>query len=1665
LNGLTTPTTTISFTVVTNPTFSGILPPSIEYDEAPSNGVSIPGADLTADGQSTATEVVMVDGSTINSPADYSLNSSSLTLTAAYVNSLLSGSHTISLSVSLNSTAAPVISQRLVIAGNPAISSVIPATFEAGAVPSSGVVASGAHFAPAGVPGVVDTITVGGTTLPSNDYAITDTTITLSPAYIDTLASGGYTIGVSAALNGTTSPISTGTFSVITNPTVSTVAPQYIEYQQAPSNGILISGTGFTAGGSSSATESVSVGGTTLTNQVQYTITDSVITLNQSYLNTLAAGQYIVTMTVSLNSVPSTVSTTIYVASPPVLSSFTPSGIEQGQSSSALALFGTGLTAQSAPGAVTSVIFTPSSGTAITVNEASLGSLNDTSLTVSGGAVGTFGGLETLAAGTYTVTVSVTLAGATVTSNGEQFIVGGTPTINLITPSAIESGENTVNVKVTGSGFEGLPAVGATSVVKVDGNVLQNGDYTLDSNTSLTIDDTFLAGLSVGSHSVGVEVTYQGQTAASALATLSVAAHPVITAASISEISQYETGTSLTIQGTGFLAGGLPGAVTNVSFTPLTGQALTISESSFASGSSDTAITLPDTVLDTLPAGTYTISVSVNLNGTIATASYAPFFIVNSAPALTLSEPGIEAGGALYALNIVGTSFLAGGPSGATVTFSRAAAAGIVVTSPNSISVPVSALDALSPGSYTVAVTIAVGSTTTTEVCNTPFIVAATPVLNTLSPSSIPIAGPSQSVLLTLTGSHFDSDGIAGANALVTFNSSATAAATIVNAGKLTIAVPSSISSVAGTYNVTITTNVAGSVSSPSDAVSLTVNAAPVITSISPAAVEYGSTWNGSLTINGSNLLDSDQGATSSISLSSLFGIGATGSATSITASSLNFPPLTVGTYNISVTVTDDGASATSAVPAVFTVAANPAIMAFSESAIEVNSASGSLGISGSGFLAGGAGGAVTTVTFSQVGGSAPITVTGLIAASDTSLSIPAAFLNSLMIGTYSVTVTVTLNGTSANASASSPFIVAGGPSVSSIFPMTSISSSAAPVSTPIQLSIEGTGFLGGGAATAATLSFTPVGGTLGVPVTVNSPADSSITSTIPAGILSSPGIYNVQVTSGTDISPISAADMLVVHPGIPASVSLSTRNSPMGGGAVSLTISPTNASDPGALVYDGILPNVYVLDANGNRITSLTPTAITDGNPTALNVTLPSNLLTSPTTYVLQVSYTAGSGQTSSSSNAPSATDTFVVKSNASGFTAVPAATITAGDSAASITLKGISAASLAGYNTLTITRNSDNVTFPQISLWSADSATSIYTLNSSTDTFVLQSDGSIVITVNADDIPFGSTNPLSTAGLLTLTLDNEMGTSEAAGTSYTGSAPFTDRPGFAPISGTLSVQSLDQEAQASDTTTSSNITLFVPGQLNLISIPGMYYASLTSGGSTGYDTTFTGSEIPVASALPLIFQYTDNNTASMTDASHSVFGYLNGVGTLAPLSGLSDPVSSPITYWNPVTQSYLAAADEFNFTNSIAVAAAAPVFPVVGQGYWSRIESTGSFAVHVINKGTNPAPGASCPILLHFGWNLVGDPFYTAAPLSTLTFSYSAGSETPTKTSFSGAVTAGLIGSVLYRYDSAESSQYIGVSPTASGSFNQSLQPFVGYWIFVGVDSLTLNAPDPGS
>jgi subtilase family serine protease len=262
----------------------------------------------------------------------------------------------------------------------------------------------------------------------------------------------------------------------------------------------------------------------------------------------------------------------------------------------------------------------------------------------------------------------------------------------------------------------------------------------------------------------------------------------------------------------------------------------------------------------------------------------------------------------------------------------------------------------------------------------------------------------------------------------------------------------------------------------------------------------------------------------------------------------------------------------------------------------------------------------------------------------------------------------------------------------------------------------------------------------------------------------------------------------------------------------------------------------------------------------------------------------------------------------------------------------------------------------------------------------------------------------------------------------SATASAVFTiyslvPTPVISPSGGTFtSVQSV----KITDTLTSATIYYTTDGSTPTTSSPV-------------YSSAILVSQSETVSAIAVVSGYTNSTAAaaSFTINLPVVASFPAGLAMFSlPYTYSSDTLASIFGYsgvtlavWDPLSLSY-------------ALTPTSPANEIVaGQGYWVRFPQ----AVSITAIGTPASTGTSFAVALQPGWNMIGDPFTTSVPLTSLMF---AGA---TFTQATGSSST-LIGPTVYTYNSSTNA-YTAAS---------SLDIGVGYWIFA-FSAVTMDVPAP--
>ena len=997
-------------------------------------------------------------------------------------------------------TAAPVLTGSLKSATSGAFSPTGPGPASSS---TSTVVASPSLVKANGLS--VSTITV--TLMDASDNPISGKSISISP-------NGGtqstYTTGsvVTNSSGVATFSATDGTVELVTY-TATDTTDSVVIGQTAAVNFIsvpTITGISPASRGQSATNQNLTLTGTNFVNGAVVTFANSGVTVNSTTFNSATSLTVNVTVAANASLGTSTVTETnpdtgtftsgsiFTVNAAPTVTAVSPTSLNQGATSQALTVSGTGFVSGATP---------TFSGTGITVNSTTF--VNATTLTVNV----TIAGGATVGSSTITVTNPDAGNG----TSGAIFTVNPAPTITGVSPSSLNAGAVNQSLTVTGTDF----VSGASLATAFSGSNITVLSTTFVNATTLTVNVSISSSAATGPRTFTV-ANGDGSIATSG-SIFTVNAAPTVTAVSPTSLAQGATNQSLTITGTDFVSGaslatvfsgtgitvnsttlnsatsltvnisitgGAPtgtrvitvtngdgsiatsGSIFTVNAAPTvtavsptsrgqgaTSQNLTVSGTGFESGAtatfSNTGITVNSTTY--VSATSLTVKVTIAGNATVGSgtitvmnpddgsATSGSIFTVNTAPSpVSVSPSSLNQGAISQTLTLTGTGFV----SGATTTFSGT---GITVNSTTfvnstTLTVNVTIAGGATVGSSTITVTNPdAGNSTSGSI----FTVNAAPTITGVSPASRDQGAVSQN--LTVTGTDF----VNGASlatvfsgTLITVNST-----TYVNSTTLTVNVSISSSAATGTRTFTVTN---GDRSTATSGSIFTVSGAPTVTAVSPTSRGQGAT-NQTLTITGTNFVS---GATTAFSTNGITVNSTTfNSATSLTVNVSISGSATPGTRTITVT-NGDGSTATSG--SIFTVNAAPTVTAVSSTSRGEGATAQNLTVTGTGFQSG------ATTTFSGTG----ITVNSTTFVNATTLTVNVTIGGSATVGTSTITVT---NPDAGSATSGSIFTVNAAPTVTAVSPT---SRDAGAVSQ--SLTVTGTGFVSG-----ATTSFS------GSNITVNS--------------------------------------------------------------------------------------------------------------------------------------------------------------------------------------------------------------------------------------------------------------------------------------------------------------------------------------------------------------------------------------------------------------------------------------------------------------------------------------------------------------------------------------------------------------------------------------------------
>ena len=306
---------------------------------------------------------------------------------------------------------------------------------------------------------------------------------------------------------------------------------------------------------------------------------------------------------------------TITAASAPALTSVTPATATVGGAGFTLTLTGTGFVAGATVNFGTDPTITPSSFTSTQI-------------------VATIPAADITTAGTVNVTVTNPAGGGT--SNAQTFTINNpVPMATSLFPNSATAGGAAFTLTVNGSAFV------STSVVKFNGAAKTT---TFVSATQLTAAITAADIATAGTATVNVtNPAPGGGTSGNLSFTINAAAGPTLTSLAPASVTAGGAAFTLTLTGTGFVAGATVNFGTNPAITP--------------SSVTSTQIVATIPAADITTPGTVNVTVTNPAGG--GTSNAQTFTINNPAPTATsLSPTSATAGGAAFTLTVNGTGFV-----------------------------------------------------------------------------------------------------------------------------------------------------------------------------------------------------------------------------------------------------------------------------------------------------------------------------------------------------------------------------------------------------------------------------------------------------------------------------------------------------------------------------------------------------------------------------------------------------------------------------------------------------------------------------------------------------------------------------------------------------------------------------------------------------------------------------------------------------------------------------------------------------------------------------------------------------------------------------------------------------------------------------------------------
>ena len=642
------------------------------------------------------------------------------------------------------------------------------------------------------------------------------------------------------------------------------------------------------------------------------------------------------------------------------------------------------------------------------------------------------------------------------------------PNISSISPSSALAGGAAFPLTVNGIGFV------SASVVKFNGAAKTT---TFVSAAQLTAAITAADIATAGTATVTVTNPGSGGTSNAVSFTINAASAPTLTSLAPTSATVGGAAFTLTLTGTGFVAG----ATVNFGSSPA------ITPSSVTSTQVVATIPAAD-----IAAGTVNVTVTNPAGG--GTSNAQTFTINNpAATATSLSPTSTTVGGTAFTLTVNGTGFV----STSVVKFNGAAKTTTFVGA-TQLTAAITAADIATAGTATVTVTNPAPGGGTSGNLSFTINGASAPALTSVAPATATVGGAG--FALTMSGTGF----VAGAT--VNFGTGPAITPSSVTSTQIVATIPAADIATAGTVNVTVTNPAGGGTS---NAQTFTINnPAPTATSLSPTSATAGGAAF-TLTVNGIGFVSASVVKFNGAAKSTTF-VTATQLSAAITAADI----ATAGTATVTVTNPAPGGGPSGNLSFTINAASAPTLTSLTPNSATAAGGAFTLTLTGTGFVAG------ATVNF---GGNPAITPSS-VTSTQIVASIPAADIATG--GTANVTVTNPPPG--GGISSAQTFTINNpAPTTSSLSPTSATAGGAG-----FPLTVNGTGFVSGSIVkfngVAKATSF--VGSTqitaaiTAADIATAGPVSVTVTNPAPSGGTSNAQTFTINSTSNLTITSLSPA-------------------------------------------------------------------------------------------------------------------------------------------------------------------------------------------------------------------------------------------------------------------------------------------------------------------------------------------------------------------------------------------------------------------------------------------------------------------------------------------------------------------------------------------------------------